>query len=169
MLGDSDKSGATRTSVKRKLKVAKEKDEDSSYDETVLTEYLNENTIDSKKKVPNSKFNACMVVLIRCLEQKRSRHRYNVKHLNLWTQMIVDGQLVGPSEEPKWEAYSQQLDEILPRSPSSVKSNRASATVTQPATPTAMQDFLSAFTIQQEIREEEDRRRQAMEERRMEE
>ena len=73
----------------------------------MLAEYFTENMNDSKKKALNSKFNTCMVELIRYLEQKGSRYRYNVKHLNLWTQLIVDGQLVGPTEEPKWDAYLQ--------------------------------------------------------------
>ena len=89
--------------------------------------------------------------------------------MNLWTQLIVDGQLVGPTEEPKWDAYSQQLDNILPRSPSSVKPNRSSSMITQSTLPTAIQNFLSFFTIQHQAREEEDRRRQSLEERRMEE
>ena len=170
VLGDGDKASASQKAVKRRLKVSKEKDDrDSSYDETVLAEYFTENMNDSKKKALNSKFNTCMVELIRYLEQKGSRYRYNLKHLNLWTQLIVDGQLVGPTEEPKWDAYSQQLGNILPLSPLSVKPNRSSSTITQSTPPTAIQDFLSFFTIQHQARDEEDRRRQSLEERRMEE
>ena len=61
------------------------------------------------------------------------------------------------------------MDNILPHSPSSVKPNRSSSMITHSTPPTAIPDFLSFFTIQHQAREEGDRRRQSLEERRMEE
>jgi hypothetical protein len=48
--------------------------------------------------------------LVRDLERKGILWRYAVKHLKLWTDMIVDGKLSDVGEEPE---RSEHLEEII--------------------------------------------------------
>lgn len=60
----------------------------------------------------NELWNEIHVNLVRDLERKGILWRYGVKHLKLWTDMILDGKCSGVGEEPQWEEHLEQV--IIP-------------------------------------------------------
>ena len=58
----------------------------------------------------NEVWNELHVQLVRDLEKKGVLWRYGVKHLKLWTDLMLTGQVAGVGEEPEWE---QHLDKII--------------------------------------------------------
>ena len=50
------------------------------------------------------------VNLVRDLESKGLLWRYGVKHLKLWTDMILGGKCSGVGEEPQWQEHLEHLD-----------------------------------------------------------
>ena len=88
----------------------------TDYDETLYKQYIGGDKSDTGEhsKRQNSKFNQSLVHLMRFLENKRTKGRYGMKHLNLWVQLITTGDLVGPTEEPNWANHLDEID-ILPR------------------------------------------------------
>lgn len=53
-----------------------------------------------------------MVSLIEYLRKKGTQDRYSSKHLHLWVTEILEGNLTGPTEEPKWECFLDKIDHI---------------------------------------------------------
>lgn len=74
----------------------------------------------------NELWNEIHVNLVRDLERKGLLWRYGVKHLKLWTDMILDGKCSGVGEEPQWEEHLEQV--IIP--PKSRKSSPSSSSST---------------------------------------
>ena len=60
----------------------------------------------------NELWNEIHVKLVRDLESRGILWRYGVKHLKLWTDMIIDGKCSGVGEEPQWEEHLEQV--IIP-------------------------------------------------------
>jgi len=58
----------------------------------------------------NETWNSIYLALVRDLKSKGIKHRYGVKHLKLWTDMIMDGRSQGIGEEPDW---SEHLEEVI--------------------------------------------------------
>ncbi|KXJ23339.1 uncharacterized protein LOC110250738 [Exaiptasia diaphana] len=69
----------------------------------------------------NDTWNTIHLTLIRDLESKGIKHRYSIKHLKLWTDLIVGGRLSGIGEEPNWTDHLEEV--IVPP-----KSRRSSCT-----------------------------------------
>ncbi|KAL9960139.1 hypothetical protein ACROYT_G033550 [Oculina patagonica] len=78
----------------------------------------------------NELWNEIHVNLVRDLESKGLLWRYGVKHLKLWTDMIMDGKCSGVGEEPQWEEHLEQV--IIP--PKSRKRSASSSTSTSSST-----------------------------------
>lgn len=57
----------------------------------------------------NELWNQIHVTLVRDLETKGILWRYGIKHLKLWTDLILDGKCSGAGEEPTWEEYLEQV------------------------------------------------------------
>ena len=75
----------------------------------------------------NELWNEIHVNLVRDLERKGLLWRYGVKHLKLWTDMILDGKCSGVGEEPQWEEHLEQVI-IPPKSRKSIPSSSSSTT-----------------------------------------
>ena len=75
----------------------------------------------------NELWNEIHVNLVRHLERKGLLWRYGVKHLKLWTDMILDGKCSGVGEEPQWEEHLEQVV-IPPKSRKSIPSSSSSTT-----------------------------------------
>ena len=60
----------------------------------------------------NELWNEIHVKLVRDLESRGILWRYGVKHLKIWTDMIIDGKCSGVGEEPQWEEHLEQV--IIP-------------------------------------------------------
>ena len=75
----------------------------------------------------NELWNEIHVNLVRDLESKGLLWRYGVKHLKLWTDMILDGKCSGVGEEPQWEEHLEQVI-IPPKSRKSTPSSSSSTT-----------------------------------------
>lgn len=78
----------------------------------------------------NELWNEIHVSLVRDLEKKGLLWRYGVKHLKLWTDLIMDGKCCGVGEEPQWEEHLEQV--ITP--PKSKKTNPSSSSSTTGST-----------------------------------
>lgn len=83
-----------------------------------------------KTQEQNELWNEIHVNLVRDLESKGLLWRYGVKHLKLWTDMIMDGKCSGVGEEPQWEEHLEQV--IIP--PKSRKRSASSSTTTSSST-----------------------------------
>ena len=57
----------------------------------------------------NELWNQIHVTLVRDLETKGILWRYGIKHLKLWTDLILDGKCSGAGEEPTWEEYLEPV------------------------------------------------------------
>ena len=75
----------------------------------------------------NELWNEIHVNLVRDLERKGLLWRYGVKHLKLWTDIILDGKCSGVGEEPQWEEHLEQVI-IPPKSRKSIPSSSSSTT-----------------------------------------
>ena len=64
----------------------------------------------------NELWNDIHYALVRDLEKKGALQRYGVKHLKLWTDLILEGKSAGVGEEPPWEEYIEQVG-VPPKSP----------------------------------------------------
>ena len=90
---------------------------------------MHQGDLENKKtssKEENDLWNEIHISLVRDLETKGILWRYGVKHLKLWTDMIINGKCSGVGEEPVWEDHLEQV--IIP--PKSRKSNVSSSTST---------------------------------------
>ena len=52
---------------------------------------------------------------MRDLEKKGTYTRYGVRHLKLWTDLIVSGKCKGVGDEPTWEEFISEIG-ITPKS-----------------------------------------------------
>lgn len=59
----------------------------------------------SNVKTSNDIWNDVHCDLVRELEKKGIITRYNVRHLKLWTDLIVKGKSAGVGNEPNWEEF----------------------------------------------------------------
>jgi hypothetical protein len=57
----------------------------------------------------NETWNNTHIMLVRDLEKKGTFPRYGVRHLKLWTDLIVSGRSKGVGDEPSWE---ESINEI---------------------------------------------------------
>ena len=159
--------GGKRRAVKRKLDVGKKSlkqdltgtsdQSDDSEDNIRLKQF--DESMENKKgsvKSNNSKFNMALVELNRYLENKGKRTRYNFKHLSLWAQLISDGELVGPTEEPNWKEYMSQIDYLPKDKPVTSNDQGKSGKSDDKQT---FRDLYNFFMVQQQARFEEDRMR----------
>lgn len=73
-----------------------------------------------KTQEQNELWNEIHINLVQDLESKGLLWRYGVKHLKLWTDMIMDGKCSGVGEEPQWEEHLEKV--IIP-----LKSRKRSA------------------------------------------
>lgn len=60
-------------------------------------------------------FNKTQASVIRFVNQKGTADRYNADHIRVWTDLIMEGKLAGPQEEPCWDKYLDAVH-FLPRS-----------------------------------------------------
>ena len=160
--------GGKRRAVKRKLDVGKksleqdltgtsDQSDDSDEDNIRLKQF--DESMENKKgsvKSNHSKFNMALVELSRYLENKGKCTRYNFKHLSLWAQLISDGELVGPTEEPNWKEYMSQIDYLPKDKPVTSNDQGKSGKSDDKQT---FGDLYNFFMVQQQARFEEDRMR----------
>jgi len=59
----------------------------------------------SSTKSNNDTWNDVHCELVRDLEKKGTIVRYSVRHLKLWTDLIIKGTSAGIGDEPHWEEY----------------------------------------------------------------
>lgn len=106
----------------------------------------------------NEDWNETHLTLVRDLERKGILWRYGVKHLKLWTDMIVDGNLSGVGEEPEWSEHLEAI--VVPpksrrsTSPQSLSMSSSSSTVStgQPA------NLMEIMVLNQQSMEADSRR-----------
>ena len=86
--------------------------------------------------------------LVRYLAKKGTKDRHGPAHLKLWTDLIDEGKITEPGEEPNWSNYLDIIKiEPRPSVPqSSLFGTRGSS------------DVLTMLLISQELRREEDRK-----------
>ena len=99
------------------------------------------------KSGDNDSWNEVHCMLVRDLEKKGIVGRYGVKHLKLWTDLIVQGKSAGIGEEPKWDDYIDQVG-VPPKPParqtSQAEKSNSSTTTTD--------DLLKAMIVQNQQR-----------------
>ena len=89
-------------------------------------------------KTSNDTWNDVHCDLVRDLEKKGTIVRYSIRHLKLWTDLIVDGKSAGVGDEPNWEEFIDIIG-VPPK-------KRRDKSVGSPETST--DDFLKAMMIQ---------------------
>lgn len=57
----------------------------------------------------NEIWNSTHIRLVRDLEKKGTYTRYGVRHLKLWTDLIVSGKCKGFGDEPAWEEFISEI------------------------------------------------------------
>ena len=87
--------------------------------------------------------------LVRYLEKKGTKDTHGPAHLKLWTDLIDEGKIVEPGEEPNWSNYLDII-RIEPR-PSVPQSSLFGAR--------GSSDVLTMLLTSQELRREEDRKK----------
>lgn len=104
-------------------------------------------------KSKNNDWNTNHVELRRYLEKNGTIGRFGISHLSLWTDLIIEGTVSGPEEEPDWSKYKHivQVDPMPKRGFGLSKSVNSS---------TSSQDLLTVMMMQQESRYEEERKEQ---------
>ena len=63
----------------------------------------------TETKSENDLWNDVHMQLVRDLEKKGLLWRYGIKHLKLWTDLIIEGRVSGLGEEPIWDQYLEQV------------------------------------------------------------
>lgn len=91
---------------RRKTFPSTDSDSGASDDEAAFQKFLKvQGEGKGKVKSGNDSWNACHLELRKTLEQAGTLDRYGIKHLSLWTDLILDGTLSGCHEEPDWTKY----------------------------------------------------------------
>ncbi|KAK3699693.1 hypothetical protein QZH41_014667, partial [Actinostola sp. cb2023] len=98
-----------------------------------------------KTAVENELWNDIHCSLVRDLEKKGAVGRYGVKHLKLWTDLIVEGKSTGIGDEPSWEKHLEQIG-VPPKSP------RDSVRKASPNSVSSTDDLLKAMIVQNQQR-----------------
>lgn len=93
-------------------------------------------------KTSNDVWNDIHVDLVRDLEKKGTISRYSVRHLKLWTELIVEGKSAGLGDEPDWEEFIDVIG-VPPKRRSSEKMSTP-----QSQAETSTDQLLKAMMIQ---------------------
>lgn len=132
--------------------VGNDSDEDAKeFDEEAYSKFQKpSNTSKSSLKDNNATWNNIHVELRKKLEEKGQLSRFGMKHLRVWTDLIKNGEVSGPNEEPDWSKYKHIVDvEPITRNAISKTGILGQARGTS--------DLLTTMLLQQEIRREEER------------
>ena len=147
---------APSSSVKPETMRSKSTEDSESEDEDRFMMYLKNEAskLDQKKKDGNSKWNDYHIELIRFLEKKGTKSRCSAEHLVLWSNLLYEGRLSGPQEEPNWDQYASQLNSPpLPPANSSLFANRRNS---------ANSDILTVLFARQDQLRKDERREQRL-------
>ena len=140
-----DFTGSSCTNTKRSLDF---RSEDARDLELVAAVGASEGMASKKiKSGENDLWNDAHCALVRDLERKGTVGRYGVKHLKLWTDLILEGKSAGVGEEPKWENYIDQVG--VPPKPARLPAQPEMSSGQNTAT---TDDLLKALIIQNQQR-----------------
>ena len=123
---------------------------DDELDEEIYMDFLATGTNEKLKDV-NDNWNSIHVQLRKSLEKAGTLDRYGIPHLSLWTDLIVEGRVSGVNEEPEWNKH---LDIVkvppVPKRLSGIEKVKGT------------HDLLTTIMLQQEIRREEEWRKEQL-------
>lgn len=77
---------------------------DDDYDDDVYEKFM-QGTTRADSKNEKAKWHEVHIELRKKLEKMGSLDRFEVVHLSLWTDLIVNGTIKGVDEEPDWSRY----------------------------------------------------------------
>lgn len=124
--------------------------DDPDSDSEAFEKFIKNSNPEEKLKSKNSDWNTSHIELRRHLEKNGTLGRFGISHLSLWTDLVLEGTLAGPEEEPDWTKYRHivQVDPLPKRGFGSTKAINSSSST---------QDLITVMMLQQQNRREEEK------------